>query len=123
MNDKVLPFAGGQKELIEATEKLWCLRFRKSAYEKKFCDVDDVDDEVKDIKEIQKEAITKIKNQKQTNFDCITKSPEALAKFISKAERIYEKCCNDGDCDSCKCQWCGVAGRSELVEWLKQEVK
>lgn len=42
MNDKVLPFAEGQRELIETTEKLWCLRFRKSAYEKKFCDVDDV---------------------------------------------------------------------------------
>ena len=59
---------------------------------------------------------------KQTNFDRITASPEALAEFINKAERIYERCCNDWDvrCDSCECQWCGIAGRSELVEWLKQ---
>ena len=60
---------------------------------------------------------------KQTNFDRITKSPEALAKFINKAERIYERCCNDVDCDFCECQWCGIAGRSELVAWLKQESK
>ena len=59
---------------------------------------------------------------KETNFDRITKTPEALAEFINKAERIYERCCNDGDvrCDFCECQWCGIAGRSELVEWLKQ---
>ena len=58
-----------------------------------------------------------------TNFDRITKTPEALAKFVSKAEAIYERCCNDGDvrCDSCECQWCGIAGRSELIAWLKQE--
>ena len=63
--------------------------------------------------------------QNKTNFDQVTASPEALAKFINKAERIYERCCNDSDvrCDFCKCQWCGIAGRSELVEWLKQEVK
>ena len=66
-----------------------------------------------------------LEEQKQTNFDQVTSSPEALAKFINKAERIFERCCNDSDvrCDFCECQWCGVAGRSELVEWLKQEVK
>ena len=63
--------------------------------------------------------------QKQTNFDQVTASPEALAEFVHKAEAKYERCCNDVDvrCDFCECQWCGVAGRSELVEWLKQEVK
>ena len=59
---------------------------------------------------------------RQTNFDEITSSPEALAKFINKAEETYERCCKgDIRCDFCDCQWCGIAGRSELVEWLKQE--
>ena len=60
--------------------------------------------------------------EKQTNFDRITKTPEALAKFINKAEETYERCCKgDIRCDFCDCQWCGIAGRSELVEWLMQE--
>ena len=60
--------------------------------------------------------------EKQTNFDRITKTPEALAEFINKAEETYERCCKgDIRCDFCDCQWCGIAGRSELVEWLKQE--
>ena len=62
--------------------------------------------------------------EKQTNFDRITKTPEALAKFINKAEETYERCCKgDIRCDFCECQWCGIAGRSELVEWLKKESK
>ena len=62
--------------------------------------------------------------EKQTNFDRITKTPEALAEFINKAEETYERCCKgDIRCDFCECQWCGIAGRSELVEWLKQESK
>ena len=57
-----------------------------------------------------------------TNFESITASPEALAEFINKAEETYERCCKgDIRCDFCDCQWCGTAGRSELVEWLKQE--
>jgi len=60
--------------------------------------------------------------EKQTNFDRITKTPEALTEFINKAEETYERCCKgDVRCDFCDCQWCGIAGRSELVEWLKQE--
>ena len=60
----------------------------------------------------------------KTNFQRITASPEALAKFINKAEETYERCCKgDIRCDFCDCQWCGIAGRSELVEWLKQESK
>ena len=59
---------------------------------------------------------------RQTNFSRITASPEALAEFINKAEETYERCCKgDVRCDFCDCQWCGIAGRSELVEWLKQE--
>jgi len=59
---------------------------------------------------------------RETNFQRITSSPEALAKFINKAEETYERCCKgDIRCDFCECQWCGIAGRSELVEWLKQE--
>jgi len=61
---------------------------------------------------------------RETNFDRITASPEALAEFINKAEETYERCCKgDIRCDFCDCQWCGIAGRSELVEWLKQESK
>ena len=60
--------------------------------------------------------------EKQTNFDRITKTPEALAEFINKAEETYERCCKgDIRCDFCECQWCGIAGRSELVEWLKEK--
>jgi len=60
----------------------------------------------------------------KTNFQRITSSPEALAEFINKAEETYERCCKgDARCDFCDCQWCGIAGRSELVEWLKQESK
>ena len=59
---------------------------------------------------------------RETNFQRITASPEALAEFINKAEETYERCCKgDVRCDFCDCQWCGIAGRSELVEWLKQE--
>ena len=60
----------------------------------------------------------------KTNFQRITASPEALAEFINKAEETYERCCKgDIRCDFCDWQWCGIAGRSELVEWLKQESK
>lgn len=60
----------------------------------------------------------------KTNFQRITASPEALAEFINKAEETYERCCKgDIRCDFCDCQWCGIAGRSELVEWLKKESK
>ena len=60
--------------------------------------------------------------EKQTNFDRITASPEALSTFVHKAESVHERCVKgDLNCDSCECQWCGLAGRSELVAWLKQE--
>ena len=60
----------------------------------------------------------------KTNFQRITASPEALAEFINKAEETYERCCKgDIRCDFCDCQWRGIAGRSELVEWLKKESK
>ena len=60
----------------------------------------------------------------KTNFQRITASPESLAEFINKAEETYERCCKgDIRCDFCDCQWCGIAGRSELVEWLKKESK
>ena len=63
-----------------------------------------------------------IREIKMTNFSRITASPEALAEFINKAEETYERCCKgDIRCDFCDCQWCGIAGRSELVEWLMQE--
>ena len=78
MNDiKVPPFTEGQKELIKMTEKL--------ASSRKICDVDDIDDDIKDIKEIILETIAKIETKTQTNFQRITKSPEALAEFICQA--------------------------------------
>ena len=62
--------------------------------------------------------------EKQSNFSRITASHEALAEFINKAEETYERCCKgDIRCDFCDCKWCGIAGRIELVEWLKKESK
>ena len=107
MNDiKVPPFTDGQKELIKMTEKL--------ANGRKICDVDDIDDDIKDIKEMVSETIAKIENQKQTNFQRITSSPEALAEFISG----FSACC---DCPADKLcanyQECYKA----ILIWLKQE--
>jgi len=111
MNDiKVPPFTDGQKKLIEMTEKL--------AGSRKICDVDDIDD-VKDIKEIISETIAKIENQKQTNFQCITASPESLAEFIIGERKgcVYADCPNgETPCMSCK-DGCDI---DKLAEWLKQ---
>ena len=119
MNDiKVPPFTDGQKKLIEMTEKL--------AGSRKICDVDDIDD-VKDIKEIISETIAKIENQKQTNFQRITASPEALAHWVCE----HVDFC-DGGCSHCpvqeKCLYDadGAGNRDTeelLVDWLKQESK
>lgn len=117
MNDiKVPPFTDGQKKLIEMTEKL--------AGSRKICDVDDIDD-VKDIKEIISETIAKIENQKQTNFQRITASPEALAEWIQDAMSYCCRC--TADCaTACKYyQRHGIVpcAGDGLVEWLKQESK
>lgn len=62
--------------------------------------------------------------EKQTNFDCITASPEALAIFVHEAESIYERCAKgDLNCNYCECQWCGLAGRKDLIDWLNEESK
>lgn len=62
--------------------------------------------------------------RRQTNFSRITQSPEALAEFIHEAEDVYERCCKgDLNCDYCECQWCGLAGRKELIDWLNEERK
>ena len=59
-----------------------------------------------------------------TNFDRITASPEKLAEFIHEAESVYERCAKgDLNCDYCECQWCGLAGRTDLVDWLNEESK
>lgn len=89
------PFTEAQKRIIEATEKL----------ENK-CDIDGIDD------------IT------ITNFDRITANPEALATFVHEAESMYERCAKgDLNCDYCECKWCGLAGRKDLIDWLKEEYK
>ena len=62
--------------------------------------------------------------EKQTNFGRITASPVKLAEFIHEAESVYERCAKgDLNCDYCECQWCGLAGRKDLIDWLKQESK
>ena len=62
--------------------------------------------------------------EKITNFNRITASPEALAEFIHEAESVYERCAKcDLNCDYCECQWCGLAGRKDLIEWLNEENK
>ena len=61
---------------------------------------------------------------KQTNFDRITASLEALATFVHEAESMYERCAKgDLRCDYCECQWCGLAGRKGLIDWLNEESK
>lgn len=60
--------------------------------------------------------------EKQTNFDRITASHEKLSEFIHEAESVYERCAKgDLRCDYCECQWCGLAGRKDLIDWLNEE--
>lgn len=60
----------------------------------------------------------------KTNFDRITDSPEALAKFVYEVESAYERCIKgDLSCDNCECKWCGLAGRKMLIDWLNEESK
>ena len=111
---KVPPFTDGQKELIKMTEKL--------ANGRKICDVDDVDDDIKDIKEMVSETIAKIENQKQTNFQRITASHEALAEFIGSVL----DCCSDeyGECKRCPLgKNCNAIKdfKQIVLNWLKQE--
>ena len=74
-----------------------------------------------EVERMNYENCRNVAHGRQTNFQRITASPESLAEFINKAEEAYERCCKgDIRCDFCDCQWCGIAGRSELVEWLKK---
>lgn len=62
------------------------------------------------------------REEKITNFDRITESSEKLAEFIHEAESVYERCAKgDLNCDYCECQWCGLAGRKDLIDWLNEE--
>ena len=119
MNDiKVPPFTKGQQELIKMTEKL--------ANGRKICDVDDIDDDIKDIKEMLSETIAKIEMKKKTNFARITSSPEALAEF---SMRVFKNCtwCLDGgspkECPFNAFLDCPAESKENMVEWLKQESK
>lgn len=110
MNDiKVPPFTKGQQELIKMTEKL--------ANGRKICDVDDIDDDIKDIKEMLSETIAKIETQKKTNFARITSSPEALASFIIDKLQY----CKRPVCPICPV-WkkCDGVSKDAFVEWLKE---
>ena len=64
------------------------------------------------------------REEKITNFDRITANTEALATFVHEAESVYERCAKgDLNCNYCECQWCGLAGRKELIDWLNEESK
>ena len=60
--------------------------------------------------------------EKQTNFDRITKTPEALAEFIGSVL----DCCSDefGVCKRCPLDKTCIADKGfkqSALEWLKQE--
>lgn len=98
MNDiKVPPFTDGQKEIIEATEKL--------ANGKLICDADD---DITDIKELLNDTIIRIENP--TNEDWLrSATTEELAEFIRKQRDDW----SDG--------WYSDCHRfEEILEWLKQ---
>ena len=58
----------------------------------------------------------------RTNFERITESPETLAEFISEAEWFAERCAEQLlNCETCQCKWCGLAGKLNLIDWLKRE--
>lgn len=112
MNDiKVPPFTEEQQKLIKMTEKL--------ANSRKICDADGIDDDIKDINEIISETIAKIENQKQTNFQRITTSPEALAEFI---KTIIDVCytCDKDEYPQCTVCWCNPLA---VKKWLNEEYK
>lgn len=63
-------------------------------------------------------------NRKPTNFERVTESPEALAEFIHEAECMCESCVvGDLSCNDCERQWCGLAGRKDIIDWLNEESK
>ena len=74
-------------------------------------------------RETYEKTIHMFDNIPVTNFDKVTESPEALVKFVCDAEYYAMRCENCNDCDKCKCQWCGLAGRPDIEAWLKQECK
>ena len=93
------PFTEMQKKVIEATEKL--------ADKKKLCDIDGVDDIV------------------ITNFDRITASPEALAKFLAMWFVLPCKLCEHFCCEKCTAKiserHCDDA--EAFKKWLNEESK
>ena len=79
---------------------------------------------IKECRETGAELQTCKRYKPKTNFDRITDSPKALATFVHEAESMYERCViGDLSCNDCECQWCGVAGRKELINWLNEEYK
>lgn len=79
---------------------------------------------IKECRESGAELQTCKRYKPKTNFDRITDSPEKLAEFIHEAESVYERCAKgDLNCDYCECQWCGLAGRKDLIDWLNKESK
>lgn len=81
------------------------------------CDEAVVEDEVHNV-------VLRLIKPKKTNFDRITKSPEALAEFI---ENILDACSGDIDeCDVCQlgkhCNPCD-GFRKIALNWLNEESK
>ena len=81
MNDiKVPPFTDGQKQIIKMTEKLAEKRGGK------ICDVDGIDDDIKDIKELLNDTIRRI--EAPTNEDWLKSlDTEGLVDYLYEVHK------------------------------------
>ena len=87
LNDIITPpFTEGQKQLIEMTEKL---------AEKRGGKICDVDDDIKDVKELLEETIDRI--EAPTNFDKITKNEATLTDWLQEKMCF----CTEMPCSEC----------------------
>ena len=116
INDiKVPPFTEGQKQIIEMTKKLAEKRGGK------ICDVDGIDDDITDIKELLNDTIKRI--EEPTKEDWLKSlNTEQLAETILEMCK-YKPCfaCGIGHCDDEN--WCHVysdEAKEFVLEWLKQ---
>ncbi len=113
---KVPPFTDGQKEVIEAIEKHKekCkeieIKINKYGH-KNICDVDGIDDDITDIKELLNDTISRIENP--TNEDWLRS-----ATFEELAGTIYEWY-SQGHIEGKFGKQLSSATR--VVEWLKEK--
>lgn len=107
---KVPPFTDGQKQLIEMTEKLAEKRGGK------ICDVDGIDDDITDIKELLNDTISRIENP--TNEDWLkSMTTEELAGWIYRA-MFYKSCQKDVE-DGAYMQM--MTKKDYIENWLKEK--